>query len=92
MAIEESEANSFHWPMDMLESVEVGLVVLDLDFRVEVWTWGSKNLLSQRYTNTQDFVVDISGNPKERYIITLHLANQVLTRNVTITPDEVNEG
>ena len=37
MAIEESEANSFHWLMDMLESVEVGLVVLDLDFKVEVW-------------------------------------------------------
>ena len=43
MAIEESEANSFHWLMDMLESVEVGLVVLDLDFRVEVWNGFMEN-------------------------------------------------
>ena len=33
MAINDLEANSFHWLVDMLESVEVGLVVLDLDFR-----------------------------------------------------------
>lgn len=33
----ENEAHAFHWLMDMLESVEVGLVVLDLDYRVEVW-------------------------------------------------------
>ena len=43
MAIEESEANSFHWLMDMLESVEVGLVVLDLDFKVEVWNGFMEN-------------------------------------------------
>ena len=30
-------ANEFHWLMDMLESVEVGLVVLDLDFHVQAW-------------------------------------------------------
>lgn len=33
----ENEAHAFHWLVDMLESVEVGLVVLDLDYRVEVW-------------------------------------------------------
>lgn len=32
-----NDAHAFHWLMDMLESVEVGLVVLDLDYRVEVW-------------------------------------------------------
>ncbi len=37
MAINEAEANSFHWLIDMLESVEVGLVVLDRDFRVQAW-------------------------------------------------------
>jgi diguanylate cyclase (GGDEF)-like protein len=37
MAFSESEANSFHWLVDMLESVEVGLVVLDLDFRIQAW-------------------------------------------------------
>lgn len=37
MAIDELEAQSFHWLVDMLESVEVGLVVLDLEFRVQAW-------------------------------------------------------
>lgn len=37
MSIEEQEANSFHWLVDMLESVEVGLVIIDLDFRVQAW-------------------------------------------------------
>ncbi|MEH6354863.1 MAG: diguanylate cyclase [Marinobacter sp.] len=29
--------SSFHWMADMVESVEVGLVVLDLEFRVQMW-------------------------------------------------------
>jgi|AntRauTorcE11898_2_1112593.scaffolds.fasta_scaffold01988_6 diguanylate cyclase (GGDEF)-like protein len=37
MTIEETDANAFHWLVDMLESVEVGLVILDLDFRVQAW-------------------------------------------------------
>jgi len=32
-----NEAGAFHWMIDMLESVEVGLVVLDLEFRVQAW-------------------------------------------------------
>jgi len=43
MAINESEANSFHWLVDMLESVEVGLVVLDLDFRIQAWNGFMEN-------------------------------------------------
>ncbi|MDI9245009.1 sensor domain-containing diguanylate cyclase [Marinobacter sp. CHS3-4] len=37
MAISETEATSFHWLVDMLESVEVGLVIIDLEFRVQAW-------------------------------------------------------
>lgn len=37
MAFQNPEAGAFHWLVDMLESVEVGLVVLDLDFRVQAW-------------------------------------------------------
>jgi PAS domain-containing protein len=37
MTINETDANSFHWLIDMLESVEVGLVIIDLDFRVQAW-------------------------------------------------------
>lgn len=43
MAINELEAQSFHWLVDMLESVEVGLVVLDLDFRVQAWNGFMEN-------------------------------------------------
>ncbi|MCL7945086.1 sensor domain-containing diguanylate cyclase [Marinobacter sp. ATCH36] len=43
MAIDEFEASSFHWLVDMLESVEVGLVVLDLDFRVQAWNGFMEN-------------------------------------------------
>ncbi|WP_420194176.1 GGDEF domain-containing protein [Marinobacter sp. GH_1] len=37
MVFQNPEADAFHWLVDMLESVEVGLVVLDLDFRVQAW-------------------------------------------------------
>jgi PAS domain-containing protein len=37
MTMNETDANSFHWLMDMLESVEVGLVIIGLDFRVQAW-------------------------------------------------------
>ncbi len=37
MTIDADDANSFHWLVDMLESVEVGLVVIGLDFRVQIW-------------------------------------------------------
>ncbi|MGO1500020.1 MAG: diguanylate cyclase [Marinobacter sp.] len=37
MTINELESQSFHWLVSMLESVEVGLVVLDLDFQVQAW-------------------------------------------------------
>lgn len=43
MAFQEAQANSFHWLVDMLESVEVGLVVLDLDFRVQAWNGFMEN-------------------------------------------------
>ncbi|MCK0163740.1 sensor domain-containing diguanylate cyclase [Marinobacter sp. S6332] len=43
MAINELEAQSFHWLVDMLESVEVGLVVLDLEFKVQAWNGFMEN-------------------------------------------------
>ena len=43
MPINELEAQSFHWLVDMLESVEVGLVVLDLEFRVQAWNGFMEN-------------------------------------------------
>lgn len=43
MAINENEVHAFHWLVDMLESVEVGLVVIDLDYRVQVWNGFMEN-------------------------------------------------
>ena len=43
MAFKNPDADAFHWLADMLESVEVGLVVLDLDFRVEAWNGFMEN-------------------------------------------------
>ena len=43
MAMNELEANAYHWMVDMLESIEVGLVVLDLDLRVQTWNGFMEN-------------------------------------------------
>jgi len=43
MAIDKAEAQPYHWLVDMLESIEVGLVVLDLEFRVQVWNGFMEN-------------------------------------------------
>ncbi|QSP94460.1 diguanylate cyclase [Marinobacter salinisoli] len=43
MTIQEHDAQSFHWLVDMMESVEVGLVVLDLNFRVQAWNGFMEN-------------------------------------------------
>jgi diguanylate cyclase (GGDEF)-like protein len=37
MSAAQSDVREFHWLVDMLESVEVGLVVLDLDYKVQAW-------------------------------------------------------
>ncbi|MBB5322533.1 GGDEF domain-containing protein [Marinobacter oulmenensis] len=43
MAFKNPQTDSFHWLVDMLETVEVGLVVLDLDFRVQAWNGFMEN-------------------------------------------------
>lgn len=37
------DLQDFHWLADMVESVEVGLVVLDLDYRVQAWNGFMEN-------------------------------------------------
>lgn len=37
MPLDPQSVSSLHWMADMVESVEVGLVVLDLEFRVQMW-------------------------------------------------------
>ncbi len=81
----------FGYALEYYKSIEketaTGQVKVSLhkpeDFRLEVWTWLSKKVLAKNYTDTQDLVVDISGNPKGTYMITLHFANQVVTRSIS---------
>ena len=35
--VQPEEFSEFHWMMDMVQTVDVGIVVLDRDFRVRVW-------------------------------------------------------
>ena len=35
--------NEFHWLMDVLHSIDVGLVVLDLDFKIKLWNGFMQN-------------------------------------------------
>ncbi|MDC0663828.1 sensor domain-containing diguanylate cyclase [Marinobacter sp. SS21] len=43
MSSEDADLHAFHWLVDMVESVEVGLVVLDLDHRVQAWNGFMEN-------------------------------------------------
>lgn len=37
MSIETTEVKELHWLMDMLQSIDVGLMVIDRDYRVQLW-------------------------------------------------------
>ena len=37
MANDNLDIKEFHWLMDMLQTIDVGLIVLDRDFKVQVW-------------------------------------------------------
>ncbi len=43
MAVNNNEVNAFHWLVDMLESIEMGLVVIDTQYRVQVWNGFMEN-------------------------------------------------
>jgi len=52
-----SDTNAFHWLADMLESVEVGLVVMDLDFRIQAWNGFMENHSGITATQVHDKVL-----------------------------------
>lgn len=43
MSLDKLDAHAFHFLVDMLESVEIGLVVLDLDFQIQLWNGFMEN-------------------------------------------------
>lgn len=54
MSPTEQDAYAFHWLVDMLESVEIGLVVIDLDFRVQLWNGFMENHSGRTSTAVRD--------------------------------------
>ena len=38
-----SEVKEFHWLIDMVQTIDVGLVVLDRDFNVKLWNGFMEN-------------------------------------------------
>ena len=43
MPFSQQDAPAFHFLVDMLETVEIGLVVLDLDFKIQLWNGFMEN-------------------------------------------------
>ena len=54
---EESDAAGYHALVTLLESIEVGLVVIDLDYRVKVWNGFMENHSGVTSSRTQDQVL-----------------------------------
>jgi diguanylate cyclase len=46
--------NEFHWLMDVLHNIDVGLVVLDLDMRVKLWNGFMQNHSAKASTDVLD--------------------------------------
>ncbi|MGP4844890.1 GGDEF domain-containing protein [Marinobacter sp. 1Y8] len=78
MADNQSGMIEFHWLMDMLESVEVGLVVLDMDYQVSVWNGFMENnsgitASSIKEKNLFEFFPDLPEQWLKRKVETVRL-------------------
>ena len=43
MSLETTQLNELHWLMEMLHNIDVGLVVLDRDYKVEIFNGFMEN-------------------------------------------------
>ena len=43
MSLETSQINELHWVMEMLHNIDVGLVVLDKDYHIQIWNGFMEN-------------------------------------------------
>jgi len=70
------DIKEFHWLMDMLQTIDVGLVVLDRDFNIKVWNSFMENHsgMTPRQTQDQNLFELFSEIPKDWLI---HKANSV---------------
>ncbi|WMC09614.1 diguanylate cyclase [Oceanimonas pelagia] len=54
MALTAQSPRDFHWLVDMLESVDIGLVVLDCEYRIELWNGFMENHSGLSSTHVRD--------------------------------------
>ena len=43
MSLETSQINELHWLMEMLHTIDVGLVVLDRNYKIQIWNGFMEN-------------------------------------------------
>tara|TARA_R110002167_G_scaffold362322_1_gene581351 strand:- start:1531 stop:2499 length:969 start_codon:yes stop_codon:yes gene_type:complete len=70
------DIKEFHWLMDMLQTIDVGLVVLDRDFNIKVWNsfMESHSGMTPRQTHDRNIFELFSEIPKDWL---MHKANSV---------------
>jgi len=57
MATENTDFKELHWLMDMLQTIDVGMVVLDRDFKIQVWNAFMENHSGLNPVETKDKVI-----------------------------------
>ena len=70
MSVETEQLNELHWLMEMLHTIDVGLVVLDRDYRIQIWNGFMENhsgLLPQEAKNNVLFEL-FDEIPKEWFL------------------------
>ncbi|MDQ2078351.1 sensor domain-containing diguanylate cyclase [Marinimicrobium sp. ABcell2] len=80
MSESHTDAHEFHWLVDMLESVEVGLVVLDLDYKVQAWNGFMESHSGVTISNIRnqvlfDFFPDLPQNWLKRKVESVVMLN-----------------
>ena len=57
MSEKHEDIREFHWLMDMLQTIDVGLVVLDKNYQVQVWNSFMENHSGLSPSNTKNKVI-----------------------------------
>jgi diguanylate cyclase len=57
MTTENTDFKELHWLMDILQSIDVGMVVLDRDFKIQVWNAFMENHSGWNSVETKDKVI-----------------------------------
>jgi len=85
MSLETSQINELHWLMEMLHNIDVGLVVLDRDYNIQIWNGFMENHsgLLPREAKGQNLFSLFNEIPKDWFV---HKAESVfLLKNKAFT-------